>query len=343
MEYINDININEAVIHVLDSNAGEPILNEYSLDLNEEAYKFIFKHIEKCFKDDELKYAKFNYGRSIVKEVTEGFLNGIENDLINISKGIAKQLFAIMNGNINIPSCDLIVASIVTDQGPMIAILKLDYVKNFTHKIDFDNQKIAIGITPQAAGLPSSGQKIEKAAFIKPYREHEKYNLMVLDKKKVKEDEYGANYWYNNFLNCHVITNERDNTRMFLEGAEVWTRENFSEDAEQATKIRNKVKQVLQEEEDINIHEFANEIFKHEDNIASNFKTFMSGKIEEEFEVDKVYTEKKLKKRKLKIDRDITIQVEENIYNDPSKFEIIKNGDGSVNISIKNVKSIIEK
>jgi len=30
MEYVNDINIIEAVIHILDSNSDEPILNEYN-------------------------------------------------------------------------------------------------------------------------------------------------------------------------------------------------------------------------------------------------------------------------------------------------------------------------
>ena len=30
----------------------------------------------------------------------------------------------------------------MTDQGPMIAILKLDYVKNFTHEIQFIDKKI---------------------------------------------------------------------------------------------------------------------------------------------------------------------------------------------------------
>lgn len=64
MEYINDININEAVIHILDSNAEEPVLNEYSIDLDEDIYKFLYKHIEKCFKDDELKY-----GNLIQKEI----------------------------------------------------------------------------------------------------------------------------------------------------------------------------------------------------------------------------------------------------------------------------------
>ena len=53
MEYINDINIQEAVIHILDSNSTEPILNEYTLELSEDIYKFLHKHIEKCLKDEE--------------------------------------------------------------------------------------------------------------------------------------------------------------------------------------------------------------------------------------------------------------------------------------------------
>jgi len=28
MEYINEININEAIIHILDNNSDEPVLNE---------------------------------------------------------------------------------------------------------------------------------------------------------------------------------------------------------------------------------------------------------------------------------------------------------------------------
>ena len=123
MEYINDINIQEAVIHIVDSNGDEPVLNEYNLELNEDTYKFLHKHIEKCFKDEELKYAVFNPERNIVKEVVQDYLNGIDNNLIGLSQELARQLFIIMKANVNIPSCDLIVVSLITDQGPMIGIL----------------------------------------------------------------------------------------------------------------------------------------------------------------------------------------------------------------------------
>ena len=146
LEYVNDINIQEAVIHILDSNSPDPILNEFTLELTEDIYKFLYRHIEKCFKDEELKTAVFKEERNIVKEIVQDYLNGVDHDIVNLSKELARQLFAIMNGNTNIPSCDLIVVSLITDQGPMIGILKMDYVKNYTHQVDFVEDKIGIGI-----------------------------------------------------------------------------------------------------------------------------------------------------------------------------------------------------
>jgi len=345
MEYVNDIGINKAVIHVLDSNGEEPILNEYSLELNEDVYKFIYKHIDKCLKYDELKYARFNPERNIVKELTQDYLNGIENDLINLSKELARQLFIIQKSNCNIPSGDLIIVSITTDQGPMVAILKMDYVKNFTHEIQFIDQKIGVGIIPQVAGLPGSGQKIQKAAFIKPIREEENYNLMVLDKQKtVKEDEYGANYFINTFLGATYITNERDMTKTFVKAAENWTRKNVTEDAAKAEEIRTAIKTKLKEEDTINIDEFSEELFKEQPQVREDFSNYIKQQgLNEEVTIDKTWVDKKLKRTRLNIDKQIDLYINDEAYHDSSKFEIQRNGDGSINMIIKNIMNYIEK
>lgn len=345
MEYVNDININEAVIHVLDSNGEEPVLNEYSLELNEDTYKFIYKHIEKCLKDDELKYAKFNPERSIVKEVVQDYLNQVSNDLVDLSKEIARQLFVIMKGNINIPSSDLIIAAIMTDQGPMIAILKMDYVKNFTHEIQFIEQKIGVGIIPQVAGLPGKGQKIQKAAFIKPIKEDNTYNLMVLDKQKTtKEDEYGANYFINTFLGASIIINERDMTKTFVKAAENWTRKNITEDAAEAEKVRTTIKTKLKEEDVINIDEISLELFNNQPQVAEDFSNYIKQQgLNEEITVDKTWVDKKLKRTRLNIDKQIDLYINDETYHDSSKFEIQRNGDGTINMIIKNIVNYIEK
>lgn len=345
MEYISEINIQEAVIHILDSNGEEPVLNEYSLELNEDIYKFVHRHIEKCFKDEELKYAVFNEERNIVKEVVQDYLNGIDNNLIELSQELARQLFIIMKGNINIPSCDLLIVSIITDQGPMIGILKMDYVRNFTHQVDFIDNKIGIGIVPQSAGLPASSQRIQKAAFIKPIREEERYNLMVIDKQKKskEEDEYGANYFINNFLGCSIINNERDMTKTFLKAAENWTRNNITEDADKAERIRTAVKTKLKEEEIINIDNLSTELFKEDPQFQNDFSNFVKGHGLNEVAIDKQWVEKKLKRVRLKIDKEIDLYIDEEVYHDNSKFEIQRNGDGSINMVIKHVINYIEK
>lgn len=345
MEYVNDININEAMIHILDNNAVEPILNNYKLELEEDTYKFLYKHIEKCLKDDELKYAKFSYERNVVKEIVQNYLNGTDSDFINISKELARQLFSIMKGNVNIPSCDLIVASMITDQGPMIAILKMDYVNNFTHEVEFIDGEIGVKLVSQLAGLPRSGHKIQKAAFIKPARESDSFNLYVLDRrgKRQEEDDYGANYFINSFLGCEVVVNDRDNTKRFLNATESFVRRYISEDASLAEKVRSLTREALQNDESINIREVSEKLFNGNEEFKDSYNVFMTGNCEEEFRVDEQYVDKKLKRIRLKIDKDIDLYITEESYKDPSKFEIKRNGDGSIDMIIKHVINYIQK
>ena len=345
MEYINEININAAVIHILDSNASEAVLNEYALELDEDTYLFLYKHIEKCLKDDELKYAVFNEGNNPVREYAQDFLCGKNSNLIDVSKKIARQLFGVIRSNEEIPSADLVVASITTDQGPMVAILKMDYVKNFTHEIQFVDEKIEIGIVPQSAGLPGSSQRIQKAAFLKPLNEEEKYNLMVIDKGKAsKEDESLANYFVGTFLNAKIVTNERDMTRTFIKAAENWTRKNITHNAEKAEEVRTAIKSKLKEEDSINVEEFSQELFKETPQVREDFNNYLRGQgINEEVAIDKTWVEKKLKRVRLNIDKQIDLYINEETYHDKSKFEIVRNGDGSINLVVKNVINYIEK
>ncbi len=346
MEYINDININQAVIHVLDRNAAEPVLNEYILELNEEVYKFLLKHIEKCLKDDELKYAKFKQGTNLVKETVQGYLNGIDDDFIGLSKNLAKQMFAIMQIDENIDSCDLIIVSVTTDKGPMIGILKLDYVKNFTHEIQFIDEKIGVGIVQQTAGLPGNGQKIEKAAFIKPFREDDLFNLYVLDKKRrTKEDtELGINYFLSDYLYSSIVTNERDMTKEFIQASENFVRRAIVNDAVLAEKVRSKIKDKLKDNDVINLGELSKELFENDNNLKESFTIDLKMKaLDEEIVVDSKYIEKKLKRIRLNIDKQIDLYINEGAYHDSSKFEVQRNGDGSINLVIKNVINYIEK
>ena len=140
----------------------------------------------------------------------------------------------------------------------------------------------------------------------------------------------------NSFLGCSIVANKRDMTKTFLKAAETWTRSNITENADEAEKIR--------EEDSINIQEISNELFKEDLTKKQDFEIFMKGNgLEEEVAVDKAWVEKKLKRIRLKIDKDIDLYINEDAYHDNSKFEIQRNGDGSINMIIKHVINYIEK
>ncbi|MFL0268507.1 nucleoid-associated protein [Candidatus Clostridium radicumherbarum] len=344
MEYIKEIAINEAVIHILDNNSEEPILNEYYLELNEDIYKFLLRHVDRCLKDEEIKYANFNLGRNIVKELTQEYLNG-ENNLLEISKELARQMFVLMKSNGNIASCDILTVSITTEHGPMLGIIKMDYVKNYTHSVDFVDNKIGINIIPQFTGLPASSQRIQKCAFIKPLRDDQEFNLMVMDKGGNKEkEEYGSNYFITNYLGCSLKSNERDMTKAFINAAENWTRDRLKEDAASQETVRSSVKKVLKEQENVDVKAFSDMLFKDEEVNKQDFREYVSASgIDENISVDKEWVAKKLKRVRLKIDSDIDLYINEETYDDDKRFEIQRNGDGSINILIKHVMNYIEK
>ncbi|ERI92601.1 hypothetical protein HMPREF1982_02210 [Clostridiales bacterium oral taxon 876 str. F0540] len=346
LEYIKEIHINEAVLHVLDNNSGEPLLNEYTIELNEEIYKFLLRHVERCLKDEELRYAVFNEERNIVKDLSQEYLNG-ENSLLEVSKELARQMFVLMRSKGNIPSCDLVVISISTEHGPMLGILKMDYVKNYSHSIDFVDDKIGINIVPQFTGLPASSQKIQKCAFIKLLNIDQKFNLMVIDKSNNKEkEEYGSNYFINSYLGCSIIDNERDMTKAFVNAAESFTRNKLKENADTQETVRTAIKKKLKEEEHIDVKALSEDLFKDQYEAQQDFIEYVSSSgvgIEEKIPVDKEWVSKKLKRVRLKIDSDIDLYINEETYDDNRRFEIQRNGDGSINIVIKHVMNYIEK
>lgn len=148
----------------------------------------------------------------------------------------------------------------------------------------------------------------------------------------------------NSFLGCSIVANKRDMTKTFLKAAKTWTRSNITENADEAEKIRSTVKSKLREEDSINIQEISNELFKEDLTKKQDFEIFMKGNgLEEEVAVDKAWVEKKLKRIRLKIDKDIDLYINEDAYHDNSKFEIQRNGDGSINMIIKHVINYIEK
>ncbi len=344
MRDINSISIEKAIVHVLDKNSDKPIFTDVEQDIDEDVHEFLAKHILKCLQDDENRKAKFRIGMNIVKEASEEML-GNDDTFIEASKKITNKLFNIMKSNNSISSCDLVICIFASEDARYIGILKLDYQKTFIHQIEYIENNFKISIVPQDIGLPNMNQKLQKSVFIGERGDDNEYDMIILDKQNYSEDSDIALFFVEDFLNSEVITDNRDKTKVLKKAVEKWTRKNLKDDFENANKLREEVNNALLNESTVDLGAIREKVLE-EESIRESLKTDLEEKgfeVNEAFEVDKQWVAKKMKKKTVKTDTGFDIKSDFEIFNDLSKYQIKRNGDGTVDLIVKNVRNIMER
>ncbi|MFA9397504.1 MAG: nucleoid-associated protein [Clostridiaceae bacterium] len=332
MDYIKEITIKEAAFSILDNNSDDIVFSSSNLELDEESYFYLYKHMIKSLKDEELKYSLFNKESDILDLKNKYFNSDIS--LLDFGKHVSKKLFTIMKQKEDIESNDLLVALIETEYGNFLSILKFDYVKNYVHNIEFEQENMKLSVSPKYNSLPSVTQKLSYCAFIK--EETNEYDVLVINKNK--EDDY----FLSNFLDCYVIENDRDKTKKLYKAVDKFTKKNLKDEVEESKKVRNALVKKLKEDEEIDIREVSKELFKED--IQADFSSFIKQEgVDEKIKIDKEWTEKKLKRVRLKVDKDIDVYLDENSYDNKERFEVKRQGDGYISILIKGVKNYEEK
>ena len=110
-----------------------------------------------------------------------------------------------------------------------------------------------------------------------------------------------------------------------------------------AEDIRSMLNYTLKEKAEIDVDEFIqNNIIDQE--LKESFKEHMEDKgLTENFSIDKKWVEKKLKKRSIKTDNGFDIKGNLSDFEDPMKYSVRKNENGTFDIVIKNVSFYEEK
>lgn len=335
---IKEFTIEEGIIHVLDMNLDEPILNESYLDLSKEDINiFLIKHIEKILKDDELEEGECCNPPDYIGFIYEYLSN--TTSLIDLSKNISCVLFDYIK-EYDSYSCDLLFLKIMTEFGPCFIMIKLDYIKNYTHKIDYLNNKMIIDIISQSVSLPMNLQKSTKAfLLLKDFDNN--MNVFILDKKKGNKGE--SSYFRDVFLRFKSMKGSYSQTKDLISSVEKWTRNNIKDDAEKAFGIREALREKVINEESLNISEIARDILI-EDHEIESFRDFIQNRgVDGEISIDRDYVSKKYERIRLKIDKDIDLYIDRDSFYDINRFEVKRNGDGSLNMVIKYILNYNEK
>ena len=332
--------IHKSIVHVLDKNSDSPILNDYECRNSLEVDKFFQKIINRVSKDDDLRKAEFNdYNNNIVKNCCEQIIYD-EDTFLQNSKEIAAYLFEIMKQCEEMDSCDLAICLYSVKDEKNVAIMRLEYKKLYTHSIEFVEDKFNIQIVSNEIGIPETGRP-KQCALVGLSGINDEYHFKLLDKDAEKEQL--ETKFVTAFLNAKKIEDDKYKTKVFKTTAENWITNAISDDMKKAEDIRSMLNYTLKEKEEINVEEFVQNNIIDKD-LKESFKEHMEDKgLTENFSVDKKWVEKKLKKRSIKTDNGFDIKANLSDFEDPMKYSVRKNENGTFDIVIKNISFYEEK
>ena len=327
--------IHKSIVHVLDKNSDSPILNDYECRNSLEVDKFFQKIINRVSKDDDLRKAEFNdYNNNIVKNCCEQIIYD-EDTFLQNSKEIAAYLFEIMKQSEEMDSCDLAICLYSVKDEKNVAIMRLEYKKLYTHSIEFVEDKFNIQIVSNEIGIPETGRP-KQCALVGLSGINDEYHFKLLDKDAEKEQL--ETKFVTAFLNAKKIEDDKYKTKVFKTTAENWITNAISDDMKKAEDIRSMLNYTLKEKEEINVEEFVQNNIIDKD-LKESFKEHMEDKgLTENFSV-----EKKLKKRSIKTDNGFDIKANLSDFEDPMKYSVRKNENGTFDIVIKNISFYEEK
>lgn len=337
-----DIIIRNAIVHILDSTVGMPVLSDSELSYGSDFADFLKEHIYKVLVSDDKKNCEFIEEESeafrLIRDTNEGKM-----DFVNFSKDIATKLYDIMNSNIEIPAADLMVVYFEVNQIAQLALLKMNYRASYMHTTISDEGVNTNSVTKYKAMLPSETSRLTEAAVINLTD----YKIKLIE-KKYSVNGVKENYFSKLFLNCTSNLSQKAKLNIVERAIETVQKEYFndSEQFEEKMRAKSVIHEELTNQGSITVEEVADKVFEEKPELKDKFREKVKKyKIDEEEEIipQNEATTRKFEKQHLTTDTGIEIKIPMEQYNSTDNIEFLTNEDGTISVLIKNIGHITSK
>ncbi|MEG1992025.1 MAG: nucleoid-associated protein [Acetivibrio sp.] len=333
----DEIIIRSAIMHILDSSVGMPVLSDALLENNPDLNDFIRNHIYKIASGDDLK--------SCLLDTQESYIYGLltaysEENMISFSQEVSKYLYTIMNQNIEIPSGDFIVVSYQYSSQKYLAFLKLNYKETLVHYTDGSKGFNSNLIVKQTATLPSGSTKLSEAVLIRL----SDFQIQVTE-KKYTVNGVKTNYLSKLFLQCQTGLSSKAKLNLVTKAVEQINQKYFEEDFDKHLEAKSIIQNEMTEQGSLNVAAITEKIYGNQPEIKEEFEEKLEkyNLHQEEITPQNVKTIRRLEKQYLTTDCGIEINIPMEEYNNPQNIEFLTNPDGTISVLIKNINHIHTK
>ena len=329
-----EIRIKKAIVHILDSTIGMPVLSDVELDFGSEFADFLKEHIAKISSGDDGKSCQFYKEES---EVYRMLTQYSDDFFVDVSKDMADFLYSIMNSNIDIAPADLIVVRFRYGEEEYLGLLKMNYKSLYTHRtLASEEGGNTNEIIRHKSILPPESQRLSEAAIIGL----SDLSVQVVERKYDVNGEK-TNYFSYLFLKCSGRMSHKSKLSIVTKAVEAVQKDGYGDLGQYEAQMKAKriIQEELEERGGFVVEEIAEKIFEEKPELKTAFQDKMEkyDMVKEEVLPQSEATTRKYQKQHLFTDTGIEIKIPMEQYKNPGSVEFITNPDGTVSVLIKNI------
>lgn len=333
-----ELQIKKAILHVLDSSVGLPVLSQAELSLEGETEIFLTKHLTKVFEDDRVKNAQFDREDGDIRQLCQAV--GESGDLIAASATLARNWYQLLTEQAAIPPADLVCCLLEADGLPYLGVLKLNYKSSFIHYVQSEENLNRVTLIQQRTGLPSASQRLEECFLVNL----SDYSIRLIEKEYEIDGEKEF-YLSKRLLRCQFDLSGHEKARVINAVTQKLGKKYLADDPAPLARLRQAVTSGMDDAGAVKLQEVAEAVFEDDPAAQREYIAEIrgAGLSQPEVAFSRQLTDKKFRHHKIETDTGVEVVFPVEYFNNKEKLEFINQADGTISIMIKNIGKIVNK
>ncbi len=324
--------ISKFIIHKVGNkfNSATNIFSEKTMTFDQESYELMLPFLLKPFANIAQTY-RFNHHANIeLNEINSYAAQVFENEesFLEVSQHVVNHLFEQSN-SAQIKTGDVIIA-LFDDVEYKDTITNAIGIFKIESKINFFQTHMEDDCLDVYVQKGISTKKLDKGCLIVNYGDDEGKVVLSVD-----NNNYDAQYWTKNFLNIKFADDSNQHTQNYIEMCKEFSDEIIKEDfgLQEKSKFLAQTVDFFKENEQVNIHDFKNEVFYEDeqkkslfDDYKKHFEDLNDLVVRNQFAVSPIVLKKQKAKIKTEIKLDTNIQIKLDVDAPDASQEYIEKG-----------------
>ena len=327
------IDINAAIVHVLDTAVDEPVLSQLPLVISDDTLQYLANHAAKCFTSDEAKACTLSEDSMFAP-----LLWNLEEGFTAKTATIARDWFSILHENPSIPAGDVVFLLMNIDGADYLAALKMNYKVGYVHYFAMEDGVTRNDIVRQNAVLPGNMGKADEAFFV---------NISTKEvrciEKKYEIDGRKASYLATRLLGCKTGLSPKEKMAAIKAVAGEVNQQFYGNTGVDEPELAAAVCEEYYAREDkdapVPVKNICEKLYGDMPHAREAFTKALAEReitIEDELPLRSNLVHR-LEKQSLRSGDGVEIKVPVNLYKDADAIEFIRNDDGTMSLLIKNI------